>query len=62
MIRLAHNRKKLLSQMKTIYLFQVTNEKGLEASWWVDMKVRFSRLHEILRDSSNVGKKTDELW
>lgn len=34
-------KKRLLKSMKTMYLFHITQEqKGVERSWFVDMKVR----------------------
>ncbi|GAA6052824.1 hypothetical protein JCM3770_006270 [Rhodotorula araucariae] len=31
-------RKRLVRRIKTVYLFQVDNDKGEEAQWWLDMK------------------------
>jgi len=33
-------KKRLVKRIKTVYLFQVDNDKGDKAQWWLDMKVR----------------------
>lgn len=33
-------RKRLLRAIKTVYLFQIDNEKGETGTWWLDMRVR----------------------